>query len=258
VKEANEAAAAAVRLAPSSVHAHIQLINADGARRRPTSAGRDSAKAALALAPSSPSVHVAVGNLELRRGKVKSAEASYREALRLDPDNRAAQFNLAWIKQRYGGFGWSMAIKLLLGLVKVAPDDPTYSRLLRSTMAGVLIVASLACVLAILLVAPQKDSSDLSPGIAATALGVALVFQGAAFLLLRKVAGPTAFRFLMGFGWRRKAMIGAFVGLGLVDVCLALLIFFPQADAVLTGIALAAVFGALFAIVAAIAYKSGE
>ncbi len=251
-KEAEEAAAAAVRLAPDSVDAHVQQINVQASRRFPRKAGRESARAALRLAPQSARVHVAVGNLQTR-SRPKKARASYQEALRLDPHNRTAQYNLAQLGQHYGN--WPQSVQHLLGLLRVAPDDPRYEKRLRSTLAGVLILAGMAALVAVLLVAPGEGRPDLTPGRSVAALFIAVVAQLLAAVWLRVAAGRQALRFLLGIGWRRKVMIGSLIGLAVVDLSLLLLIFIPDAVVPLTALAMAGTFGALFGIVATVAQR---
>ncbi len=252
-KEAEEAAAAAVRLAPDSVDAHVQQVNVQASRRFPRRAGRESAKAALRLAPQSARVHVAVGNL-LARTKPQAARASYQEALRLDPQNRAAQLNLASLGHLYGH--WAQSVQLLLGLVRVAPDDPRYERLLRTSLAGSLIMAGLAALVAVLLVAPRGEMSpEVTTASRVMALGLAVASQALAAVWLRVVAGRQAFRFLLGFGWRRKVMIGSLIGIAAVDLCLLLMIFMPEAAEVFVSLAVFCTFGSLFGFIAALSHR---
>ncbi|MEU3169159.1 tetratricopeptide repeat protein [Streptosporangium sp. NPDC006930] len=99
--EAVAAAEEAVRLAPGSWAARMRL---GAALRRVPGRWRESrAQAARAVryAPEEPDPHVLAGDLALLRGEYASAEAAYREALRLLPGHPGARVNLGLARLRW-------------------------------------------------------------------------------------------------------------------------------------------------------------
>lgn len=222
-RPARAAADRAVQLAPNSVRAHLQRVNVDASHRTVTAGARASADAALRLAPNLPAAHVAQGNVQRTRGRKKAAQECYEEALRLDPTDRAAQYNLAVLHQGIGR--WPQAVKLLLGLIRADPADPTSVRQLRGTLLGVLVIALLGCVVAALFVAPRGPGGDASSSKVAVVLASCLILQVGAVVWVRVVVGRATLRFLVPMGRGRWPMrIGiAFVLLGDLALLLDLL-----------------------------------
>lgn len=208
-----------IAMAPNDIRTHLQRVNVDTTTRRLTKAGRASAQTALRLAPNSPAAHVAIGNVEFARRRVKQAKASYAEALRLDPTNRAAQYNLALISQRFGSS--TQAIKVALGLIRVDPANPNYVLLLRRSMMGALISALLGSAVAALFITPGPGAGASSTQ-AGVVLATCLVLQAGALLWLRLKVGRPAMRVLMptgGLRWPMRVGIGMAL---LADLCVVL------------------------------------
>jgi tetratricopeptide (TPR) repeat protein len=98
-----EAAHEAVRLAPQAWVSHYVLARALLTGRRPRV--RDALDVALhtvGLAPHSPDAHNLVGICFNAFNKPDQARAAFEEALRLDPQHRTAQANLAGLHARRG------------------------------------------------------------------------------------------------------------------------------------------------------------
>jgi len=124
-------------------------------------------EALLADGFESPALHLDLGNARLRLGKRGLAAASYERALRLDPSDADARFNLALARAddvdrvlgagepplaiRAAETGWA-ALWLALALGQAAP------RRVRALLAGAAVAAGLAAVLAAaLLLAKAAD-----------------------------------------------------------------------------------------------------
>jgi len=250
-RDARTAADEAVRLAPDDPSAHQQRIAVDVVSRRVTAGGRASAEMALRLAPNEPAVHVEVGNLELVDRRLHAGMEHYRTALRIDPDNRAASYNLALLGNRAGG--WRESVRLLLGLIRADPDDPRYTTSLRTVLSGVLILVGLVCAVAALSLTPSAERSPGSTGGFAIALTVCLFAQAAALAWMKWVAGPAAFRFLTARGRRGILVRAAAAALLIADMCLLVGLIVtapnPALAGALAGAAMILAFVSLFAII---------
>ena len=104
-EEAWQAAGEAVRLEPLHWYGHlivarVLLANASGYFHE--NVARQAAERARELAPHEPDTHFMVGSVAQRAGRRDEAEACYREALRLDPEHRSAQNQLALIMMQRG------------------------------------------------------------------------------------------------------------------------------------------------------------
>jgi Flp pilus assembly protein TadD len=104
-EDAWEAAGEAVRLEPMHWYGHlivarVLLANTSGYFHENV-AGQAAARA-RELAPHEPDTHFMVGSVAQRAGRAAEAEACYREALRLDPEHRSAQNQLALIQMQRG------------------------------------------------------------------------------------------------------------------------------------------------------------
>jgi hypothetical protein len=100
-----QAAQEAVRLAPHKWETHQTLAQAlMGTTFGGTTRARPAAERAVELAPHEPLAHFTLGLVAQRLGDLDAARGSYREALRLDPQNASALNNLAVIesKHRFG------------------------------------------------------------------------------------------------------------------------------------------------------------
>ena len=245
-RDARHAAERAVQLGPQVVGAHLQRIAVDSSGRRATAGGKASAQAALRLAPNDPAVHVAIGGLSLRQGRAAAARRSYREALRLDPDNRDARYALAVVGNGYG----RRSAQLLRGLIRTDPDDPRYESMLRAGLTGAVVLAGLVTAMAALLVAPRPNRPPPSLLLVAASIVVSLGVQACAVVYLRAVGGRNVLVFLRGHGWRRRMMLVAIALILLADFLLVIALFVPaDASGVLLNLAPLLVLGAIFAFV---------
>jgi Tfp pilus assembly protein PilF len=98
------AAKEAVRLAPNSSVAFLQLASAYLANRNPFAAA-GAADQAVRLAPASAGAFNTLGLVALRMGRVDAAEIALRKALQLDPQNAEALNNLGLVARATGRRG---------------------------------------------------------------------------------------------------------------------------------------------------------
>ena len=126
-EEAWQAAGEAVRIEPLHWYGHMivaRVLLANHAGYFHESVARQAALRARELAPHEPDTHFMVGSVAQRAGHKAEAEACYREAMRLDPEHRSAQNQLALIMmQRGDNYGAAQ------GFAAVAAADPTLSGL---------------------------------------------------------------------------------------------------------------------------------
>jgi tetratricopeptide (TPR) repeat protein len=102
---ARDAADAAVRLAPDSWRAHFTRAWVDVSGERLSRQGYFSSERAVLLAPQESSVHVVRAQTLDRDDDRDGAELEYREALRIDPQDRMARMGLGITKLREGDHG---------------------------------------------------------------------------------------------------------------------------------------------------------
>lgn len=149
LEPASTAAAEAVRLGPLDYRNHYTvaqiLVNRHNLEPEEKAQARHAALRAVEMAPHDPDVHVVAG---LAAGRLKQKEverASYREALRLDPDNAMALNNLAAMD--VGGIRLGRAAKRLVAGLRLAPEEKILKENLdavgRSLIARLLLVALL-------------------------------------------------------------------------------------------------------------------
>lgn len=147
--EARRAAWEAVQREPSSWEAHYQRAMVDVLEPAVTDETWDAAYKAVELAPDVSATHSVLGMVAQRSRDTKVAEAEFQEALRLAPDDPAAQHNLAIA--RFGRRRLWSAGALLSSSLRQAPNDAYYAASLRSLLGFWLIlvnvVGALICVL---------------------------------------------------------------------------------------------------------------
>src|SRR5262249_17749512 len=107
--EAVAAAREATRLDPDNWRAHVRLALALHSSPASHRAAWQAAMDAVALAPHEPEVHNTVGALAFAVDDVGQAEAAFRHALELDPDNATAIHNLALVDRARGRLGQAAA-----------------------------------------------------------------------------------------------------------------------------------------------------
>ena len=109
-------------LAPWWASAHA--VHADALARRPWKRGDAlaAARRAIELDPDSVVGYVAAGNVELGHGKWRKAERWYRQALQIDPHDRAARLNLV-VAQESGG-KIAPALVDARAMLRFDPRDP--------------------------------------------------------------------------------------------------------------------------------------
>ncbi|MDO7881344.1 tetratricopeptide repeat protein [Protaetiibacter sp. WY-16] len=91
----------------------------------------------LELAPEDPASHVARGDAFVAMRRTRGAEAAFRRALELDPNDSSALRGLAAAQQRRGMFGDSVSV-LATDLAVRPADDRTLTLLRQALVAAVL------------------------------------------------------------------------------------------------------------------------
>jgi Flp pilus assembly protein TadD len=107
--EAVVAAREATRLDPENWRAHVRLALALHSGGRAHRQAWQVATHAAQLAPAEPEVHNTVGALAFAVDDLRQAEAAFRHALELDPDNATAIHNLALVDRARGRLGQAAA-----------------------------------------------------------------------------------------------------------------------------------------------------
>lgn len=142
-KEAGRYAETAVAAAPYLAQTQAVYAQAICRQSRKRKQARAAAQRAIELAPEDTVGYVAAGNVELSAGKTKQAEKWYREALSIDPHDRAASLNLVLVSGARGrlahAFGGADA------LLRFDPTDPdarqSLDRVVYTTLVHLLWVA---------------------------------------------------------------------------------------------------------------------
>ncbi|WP_158277262.1 tetratricopeptide repeat protein [Serinibacter arcticus] len=225
-KEAREAADRAVAIAPNLVTAHLVRIDVETSARSFSREADASGQAALRLAPNDPAVHVALGNLDLARGQAHLARMSYEQALRLDPDNRAAQYNLALAASGRVN-GMPDAVRHLRQLLRADPSEGSYELLLRRSLFTVVTTAVALTLMATLFLLPGGGRAAPSGALVGVVLLLCLLLQGGALVWIRRTVGPAALSVLRDRGWRRTLLVVAAVAIAAADVALAVAVGVP-------------------------------
>jgi cytochrome c-type biogenesis protein CcmH/NrfG len=99
-EEAVQAAREAVRRDPNGASGHVRLAQALTLVKSRLDEAASVARRALKLAPHDPDVHVVAGAVAAAAGRREDAAAAFRRALALDPQNTAAQNELARLHLR--------------------------------------------------------------------------------------------------------------------------------------------------------------
>jgi tetratricopeptide (TPR) repeat protein len=179
-RPALEAARAALALDPSGFVAMLSVLEAQVALR----SGRAAADTAVAMVeshPGEPESHNAVGRAAMLRRDWARAEAAFREALRLAPQEPVYQSNLAVALERRGRR--QEAMHHFRRAVETDPGNATVRRQLAHAIDRRLAVAGagggLVAVLAVSLVRRSDDPAAwaVASALAVLAIGVVLVLR---------------------------------------------------------------------------------
>lgn len=146
-----ESAERALRLAPDLWEAHTVVAGAlrergvQHERRRDLRRSLSEADQAVLMAPDVPDTHVQRGHTLLDLQRRRQAAAAYRDALRLDPNNKAARAGLGAVDA--GSRRFFRAADTFAGVLRNNPhDDGAWRAFLATVAAGARFAAVLATV----------------------------------------------------------------------------------------------------------------
>jgi tetratricopeptide (TPR) repeat protein len=122
--EAVDLARAAVAASPFLAETHVALARAELELGRNLGGARSAAEHAVGLAPHMVDAHLAVSAIAYAQGRFMDAEASCREALRIDPQSAVAHNQFARIYLRYGGLTPSALATAAGGFASALRADP--------------------------------------------------------------------------------------------------------------------------------------
>ena len=224
--DALRSAEEALRLAPGNAYVMCGMVVAllGRGRRRDLRQACELSVSALAVAPESPLVHVSRALVFRRLADHRAERAAYEQALALDPTDEIARHNLALLDHARGRTG--LALTKLRDLVAENPTDRLAAANLAKLSAGLLrgfLLAAALCTVAVCVTAMAQPRWRAEAGAVAVAGYVAGCVVTVARMrpVLRRAVGRAAVR---------RAGVGAFVGLGLCAVFLALAAFTEPFD----------------------------